>query len=173
MKKIYALVLLIFTINLANAQWQHTNGPYGGMINCLAVNGNSTFAGTHYGVYLSLDNGNSWAAANTGMPSNTTVEAIAISGSNIFAGTSGNGIYFSNNNGSSCTAVNTGLTNLTIYSLAIKGDTVFAGAYNGGADNSTSGQNISGFFRYEQKYARGKSVSFLTFITLSNAGEAS
>ena len=101
MKKIYLLfIVLTGMLNIANAQWQQTNGPWGGgNISCFAVSGNNIFAGvavpvygTGLGVFLSTDNGNSWTAVNTGL-TNLNIQAIAISGSNIFAGTNGGGIF--------------------------------------------------------------------------------
>ncbi|HTX18840.1 MAG TPA: T9SS type A sorting domain-containing protein [Bacteroidota bacterium] len=42
------------------SQWLPTNGPYGGAVHCLAVNGPNLYAGTGGGVFLSTDNGTSW-----------------------------------------------------------------------------------------------------------------
>ncbi len=98
-------------------------------VNALAIKGDTIFAGTGGGVYLSSNNGSSWV--NSGS-TNLDVYALAISGNNIFAGTYGGGVYLSSNNGSSWTAVNSGLTNLNVFALAIKGDTIFAGTYGGG-----------------------------------------
>ncbi|MDQ3011765.1 MAG: hypothetical protein M3X11_13785, partial [Acidobacteriota bacterium] len=43
-------------------QWVQTNGPYGGDIRALLVNGTNLFAGTNGGgVFLSTNNGQSWA----------------------------------------------------------------------------------------------------------------
>ena len=100
MKKHYILLFALLSINLANAQWQQTSLD-SGWVMCLAINGNNIFAGTQgNGVYLSSNNGNSWAAMGlTGY----VVKAIAISGNNIFAGTDqGGGVFLFTNNGSSC-----------------------------------------------------------------------
>jgi photosystem II stability/assembly factor-like uncharacterized protein len=54
-------VLIIITIsNNTKAQWVQANGPYGGVINCVADNGKALFAGTNSGLYRSTDNGSSW-----------------------------------------------------------------------------------------------------------------
>ena len=90
MKKILCILsfsFLALSFEFCNADWVQTNGPYGGYITCLAINGSNIFAGTDGGgVYLSSNNGSSWAAVNTGLTDNY-VNALAISGSNIFAGT--------------------------------------------------------------------------------------
>jgi photosystem II stability/assembly factor-like uncharacterized protein len=54
-------VLIIITIsNNTKAQWVQADGPYGGVVNCVAAHGNVLFAGTNSGLYRSLDNGNGW-----------------------------------------------------------------------------------------------------------------
>ena len=47
MKKLILLIIIALTANFANAQWQQTNGPYGGNINCIASDGTNIFAGTY------------------------------------------------------------------------------------------------------------------------------
>jgi hypothetical protein len=76
------------------AQWIQTNGPYGGIVNCLAVNGSNVFAGTDGGgVFLSTNNGTSCTAVNTGLM-RTFVSSLAVNGSNLFAGTFYGGVFF-------------------------------------------------------------------------------
>ena len=98
------------------------------------------FAGTWGGgVFLSIDNGTSWTAVNSGW-TYTTVLSLAVSGTNLFAGTGG-GVFLSINNGTSWTAVNSGLTNTTVLSLAVSGTNLFAGTEGGvflSTNNGTS-----------------------------------
>ncbi|MFZ4399588.1 MAG: T9SS type A sorting domain-containing protein [Bacteroidales bacterium] len=47
MKKVYILLLALCTINIVNAQWLQTNGPYGGSINFRPLNGSNVFAGAY------------------------------------------------------------------------------------------------------------------------------
>ena len=67
MHKVRSIMVLFFLslmhAGVAHAQWVQTNGPYGGMIQCLAVSGTNLFAGTDGGVFLSTNNGTSWTAA--------------------------------------------------------------------------------------------------------------
>src|SRR5262249_17866913 len=101
-------------------QWSQTNGPYGGYIRTLLVNGGDLFAGTFGGgLFLSTNNGQSWTAINNGLP-NTIVYALAVNGGNLFAGTE-RGVFLSTNNGQSWTAVNNGLANQPVYALAVNG----------------------------------------------------
>jgi photosystem II stability/assembly factor-like uncharacterized protein len=121
------LLLVIFAMSQYSiAQWQQTNGPYGGDVNCFAVSGTNIFAGTPAnGVYFSSDNGSSWNEVNNGL-SDLNVRALAVSGWNLFAGTP-SGVFYSTDNGSSWTDVNNGLTNTDVYSLTISGTDLFAG----------------------------------------------
>ena len=83
----------------------------------LAVSGSNLFAGTNgSGVFLSTDNGTSWAAVNTGL-ANLNVTSLAFSGENLVAGTNGGGIFISANSGTLWTTGNPGLTNLFVQTL--------------------------------------------------------
>ena len=129
MLKRLMFLFIFFSTVIVNAQWVQTNGPYGGFIEDIAISGNNIFAGTSGsgGVYLSTNNGTSWAAVNNGL-TNTSVQSLAVSGTNIFAGTQG-GVFLSTNNGTSWTAVNHGLTNTSVLSLAVSGTNIFAGTW--------------------------------------------
>ncbi|MFH1004572.1 MAG: regulator, partial [Bacteroidota bacterium] len=120
MKKQLLFISVLAILGLsANAQWQQTNGPYGGIITCLSTSGTNIFAGTNGGgVFLSSNNGSSWTEVNNGL-TNIYVYPLAVSGTNIFAGTDV-GVFLFSNNGSSWTAVNNGLPNNTyVRSLAV------------------------------------------------------
>jgi photosystem II stability/assembly factor-like uncharacterized protein len=134
---------------IVNTGLPNTNNIYNSP-GVIAASGTNVFVGYSFsigslkgGVYLSTNNGASWAAKNTGLPySNDTyycIEALAINGSNIFAGTNGQGIYLSTNNGNSWTAVNNGFSpNLKAMSLAINDSNIFSGTYNDGIYLSTN-----------------------------------
>jgi len=56
---------------------------------------NLVYVGTDRGVYRSEDDGNTWAAANDGLPANADISALVVdpqSPENVYAGTNGNGI---------------------------------------------------------------------------------
>ncbi len=128
------LILLAFavSINLAQAQWQHTNLPnIGRTVTCIAISGTNIFAGTGgigdgSGIFLSVDNGTTWTAVNNGL-TDYNVLSLAINGTNIFAGTLNNGVFLSTNNGANWTAVNNGLPPANILALAAIGTDVIAG----------------------------------------------
>lgn len=139
MKNFYILLILLLSINTAKAQWQQTNGPYGGTITCIAISENNIFAGTSEGgMYLSADNGGSWTAVNNGL-TNYNIMSLAAGGSNIFAGTQG-GVFLSTDNGNSWKAVNNGLptSNNHVLSLTINGSNIFAGTVRDGVFLSTN-----------------------------------
>ena len=92
------------------------NGLTNIQVNCLAISGDTIFAGTNRektfisaningknispgiddyngGIFLSLDNGKTWENISKGFPINFNVLSLAISGSYIFAGTNSGGIW--------------------------------------------------------------------------------
>src|SRR5271157_6009251 len=87
------------------------------VVSFVVKNGN-IFAGTDSaGVYLSTNNGESWTAVNSNLPTYAyRITSLTVSGNNIFLGTLGGGsIYLSTDNGESWTAVgvNSGLPNFS------------------------------------------------------------
>ena len=123
MKKLILFIAFISLVSFADAQWQQTSLD-SGMINCLAIKGDTIFAGSDNGVYLSADNGNSWSAMNTGL-TNTDVLSFGISGNNIFAGTTQK-IFLSSNNGTSWIPVNTGLSDTEVVGIVSRGTYIYA-----------------------------------------------
>jgi photosystem II stability/assembly factor-like uncharacterized protein len=116
----------------------------------ILINGNSIFAGTDKGVYISTDNGENWTDKNNGLPQfdsfRMDVNALAISGNYIYAGTD-YGVYLSTDNGDNWTAKNNGLPisdtlRRVICSMAISGNNIFVGTAWGGIYLSTNnGEN--------------------------------
>jgi hypothetical protein len=137
-RKLILVTLLVFfgLSNNMNAQWQRINGLYGGHIKCFATDGTNLFAGTYGGgVYLSINNGNSWNPVNNGILSDityTSVGSIIIVGANMYAGTN-HGIYQSSNNGGTWTLLGNSYFGSSDGSyLAISGATIFAGSWGSG-----------------------------------------
>jgi ligand-binding sensor domain-containing protein len=95
-------------------QWEQTNGPYGGLIRCLAVSGTKIFAGTNVGVFSSSDNGVNGMAINRKLPS-TNVWCLAVNGQSLFTGTS-KGVFRTINNGEDWTEIGLGLTQSNVIS---------------------------------------------------------
>ena len=137
-----ALVCFVFCTNVP-AQWIHTNGPFGGIINCVAVSGTNLFAAGSIGnyniqggVYLSTNSGASWARVNTGL-TDSSVHVLAVSGTNLFAGTDHGG-FLTTNSGATWTLVNNGLTNTYVFAFAVSGTSIYAGTGGGGVFLSTN-----------------------------------
>jgi photosystem II stability/assembly factor-like uncharacterized protein len=87
------------------------------------------------GAYLSTNNGASWTAINSGLPSAVGF-CFAVSGGNIFAGMDsgmggGGGVYLSSNNGTSWTAIDSGFPNAAVFCFAVSGNNVFAATAGG------------------------------------------
>jgi len=133
-----AIIFLMMCVDPLHSQWVRSGALEGGNVSCLAINGTNLFAGSlSGGVYVSTNNGASWAAANDGL-TNLTVRALTASGSNLFAATYG-GVFLSTNNGTSWTAVNTGLTNVSVVSVTAIGSKLFAGTAGGFFVSSNNG----------------------------------
>ena len=142
MKKFYILIIVVFIVNIANAQWQNTNFPYnGGAVYSIVTNGSNIYAGTDGGgFYLSNDNGVSWVAKNNGL-TNLIIRSIAFSSNIIVVGTD-DGVFVSSNYGTNWSQIVTGAS---VSSIAILGGNyIFIGASDGLFRCNLDG---SGFFK--------------------------
>lgn len=79
--------------------------PTNQVITALGISGTNLLAGTSQGVYLSTDNGVTWAAVNNGLAAARSTTSLSVVGTTIFASTS-DGLYVSSNNGTSWTKSN-------------------------------------------------------------------
>ncbi|MCK9211931.1 MAG: T9SS type A sorting domain-containing protein [Ignavibacteriaceae bacterium] len=126
------LIFFCFYHISAIAQWtQFAPGTYPfsyTWVEAIATTGTGIFVGTHSnGIFLSTDNGTTWVAAKTGLPSGSFVYTLAIMGNDVLAGTSNNwGIYKTTNSGAQWTQ--SGLTGIPIDCLAQIGTNLFAGS---------------------------------------------
>jgi hypothetical protein len=77
--------ILLFAISLimgvTKAQWQQTNGPEGGTVNCIKHVGNQVWMGTRTGLYISSNNGLTWQKSS--LLINTTIGDIYTEGDTI------------------------------------------------------------------------------------------
>ena len=147
----YSPTMRFTTIDAGSVlSWQQTNGPSGGVVQCIATSGSTLFAGMNGfgGVSRSTDNGATWTSVNSGL-SSTDVRAIAVSGANLYAGTYLGGVSLSTNNGVSWRDVNSGLSSPIVVSLLVSGSSIFAGTYGGvfvSTNNGTSWTAVNSGF---------------------------
>ncbi len=92
----------------SHGEWVQTTGLAGQVVRALVAEDKAIYAGTDDGVFLSVNNGNTWTAANTGLPKDTVV-SLSAGGGAVFAGMLHSGIFASVSDGDSWTAVNQGL----------------------------------------------------------------
>ncbi|MFA7359693.1 MAG: FG-GAP-like repeat-containing protein [Candidatus Kapaibacterium sp.] len=133
----FTFLLLSFPVNYVHSQWVKSNGPYGGIINCITSSDANIFVGTSGGgIFLSTNNGTNWNEVNNGL-TDLNVDALAVSGSYIFAGTNSSGVFLSTNNGLNWTNVSNGIIILDINELLVSGSYIYAGTEGGGVYRST------------------------------------
>jgi ligand-binding sensor domain-containing protein len=142
--------MFIMTFSLSSdyliAQWNQTSGPEGGWIQCFTVKSGYIFAGTRSnGVYLSVDNGDSWQPANNGMYNSGTM-ALTVMDTFLFAGTNGAGVFRSLDNGGYWSNVWIGIPHKNIAALMVQDTNIFVGTWGGGvfcsSDYGNSWENV-------------------------------
>ncbi len=104
-----------------------------GWVTSIHIDGSTILASTESSasnVYLSIDLGNYWQDADSGM-SSPGVYAFEDNQNMIFAGTHW-GFYFSTDHGTSWKEASHGLPNKTIYTLYVESPFVFAGGFGNG-----------------------------------------
>jgi len=131
------VIIILFSLlaNNVSAQWLSTNGPnysYNvsgnnviNRVNCITINGNIIYVGTHNGVYCKNNADTTWTEINNGLPYRTWITSIAISNNIIYASTS-SGLYKSVNYGNSWILVNSLMSNQNLF---IDAGIMYAGGY--------------------------------------------
>jgi photosystem II stability/assembly factor-like uncharacterized protein len=120
----------IFISSDAGAHWEQTNAGLGDLhITQLLISGSRIFALTLKGLFVSDNQGQTWAADTSGLEN---INCLVPAENKLFAGTDAMGVYSSSNNGLSWTAANTGLPSGTsVWSLAVNYSSLFAGSGSG------------------------------------------
>lgn len=104
-------------------------------ITALSVAGTYVFAATSEDLFISKNQGNTWA--KVGISSNTFVTSVGVpapNGMNVnyFVGTVGDGVYRSVNVNTGWTDISAGLTNVDVRALTVLGDYLIAATYGAG-----------------------------------------
>lgn len=152
MKKYFFLISAVFYSILINAQWQQTTGGFGIPIRSFAMKDSTIFAGgvcsAGSDMFVSSDNGNTWAIKHNGLPSGfTNVSSMIVNDTTVFASLDMNGVYRTIDKGNNWSIVNIGLVGPyeCITSLGIKDSILFVGTCYGeiyrSIDNGNSWSN--------------------------------
>jgi hypothetical protein len=106
------------------AQWVHTNGPFGGEARAVVISGNNFYACVDGDVYISSNNGNNWKATNL---VHRGVNSLAAINGLILAGTGGASILLSSDDGNNWVPANNGLPtgNLNVITMVAIGQDLF------------------------------------------------
>ena len=141
--KIFTIILFMFLFNSINinAQWQQVNGPFGDNVYSITHSGNTLLAGTSKSVFISQDNGSTWAESKLDLQQNGVI-SIAVTDSNIYVLAAYQGFYISTNFGLSWLASNNGLYT-AVQSLGSLNNNLFIGTWNNqGVFLSTNNGNL-------------------------------
>jgi photosystem II stability/assembly factor-like uncharacterized protein len=117
---------LIFALD-----WEPTNGPEGGSVQALLLDGSCLYAGVRGGVYKLDLVGGQWNPIVNGMTTPWTILSLARFKGTIFAGSESNGIFVSTDQGASWSLANSGLTRLSIGALVADDSLVYAASSGG------------------------------------------
>jgi len=138
--------------------WTHLNDKLKRSIFSLVsvpheIHGTALYAGTRFGVFLSVNNGANWAPVNSGLPANTIVNSLLISpdgsgGTTLFTGANCingdyGGLLSTSDHGNNWTQT---LDNLDVLSLAIDPNT---------ADSSVMFAGCAGRAKFGDRTAKG------------------
>ncbi len=114
----------------------------------LATSGNTIYAGTSSGIYLSTNRGVSWVHSGNMYMSENYALALAVNGNSLYAGTYAYGIHVSNDNAASFVSSNNGLQWYPGYPTYIQtseflglGSSVLAATYFGMYRTTNNGLN--------------------------------
>lgn len=126
--------------NLTPTQWEPINtGIKSFTIFSLTHNQSNLIATTDKGIYLSTNNGTTWASINNGLPLNRRITSFTISNGTFIASTSSLGIFRSTNNGQDWQQANNGLLDNNIQHLKASGNIAWALSRNAGLFKSENG----------------------------------
>ncbi len=132
----------------ASAEWERTNGPYGGDVLAIPSHGSYIFVDTRYaGVYRSSDEGLTWRPANVGInarsrytqseDSLTMVSGFSSDGNDVYAAGNYSGLFRSTDFGASWFSVKGNLPDSAVQEVAATGGFIFAKVNNIGVFRSS------------------------------------
>lgn len=132
MKTLSIFVLLVLSLNVANAQWEFNYTPV--VPYSFASSDGYVFMGTYYQstllnfpVYISEDNGLNWKPASQGIPLPCTCYKIFVHDGIVFAGVNNGRLYKSTDYGDSWVRSDSGITNSSaVYDITCYNDTLYA-----------------------------------------------
>ena len=147
MKNIMIVIFIFSKFCLGQNFWETTNGPYGGLINCIGITSDDiVFAGTAGGgLYKSSDNCNTWQAVDLGTPINnvraitiTPYDDIYVSTEYIFGSSMDLAVYKSTDSGSTWIRTGGGLNAVYLTSMVNSNGYIFVGSEGYGIFRSTN-----------------------------------
>ena len=124
----------------SGGQWRNLGGPGGCHIQALVANGSYLFVGTAFGIFVSIDEGGTWAVTGevgSAALGDASVSSLFASGMDLFALTP-RGIFRSADGGAGWSALNTGLPKDADVQCLLEAESVlYCGLWEGGIFRST------------------------------------
>jgi photosystem II stability/assembly factor-like uncharacterized protein len=123
----------VYRGDLTGANWTPTGLSQGFPVTTIALRGETLFVGRNGdGVFSSSDNGNTFAAFNSGLQTNLNLTGLRAAGDRLFATTNGGGVFVSATNNAAWVQRIVSLGNLRTRCVIIKDNQTFVGTEGGG-----------------------------------------
>ena len=180
---LFMLSFLLTSKSFSQNFWQQTNGPFGGIINAIAVDtSEDIFVGTNdIGIFRSTNGGINWSSVNNGL-TNFHINTLSINPKGyIFAGSDIEGIFRSTNRGNSWELFIDGSLNRKVSSFVFDSAYIIAATDSGVFRSSDDGEswiasNITSFYpRFSNLAVSSQGDIFINvfrdFFRSSNMGE--
>jgi photosystem II stability/assembly factor-like uncharacterized protein len=114
-----------------SGKWQQTNGPCNGLIQSIAISGNTIYTGgVEKGMYISPDLGKTWSLVTNGMAVWSSATAIVIHHDTILA--AGSGIFRSTDNGQTWSQLGKDIISCCVKTMSWSGNMIVLCTYNYG-----------------------------------------
>ena len=118
------MVFLVFSPFIIFSQWTQTGGPCTAHFNALTSRGNNIIAGTDEGIFLSTNNGASWAEKYT--YTGSSCYSLSVGGGYVFAGVEkkifisyDNGLSWYNSDELACNRINSLVIDIPGFTVTI------------------------------------------------------
>jgi hypothetical protein len=131
---VLSLFAVLIAVGSGHSQWVRISNIGGGTVNCFTARDTTIYVGTTGGLFISTNNGTSWATSS----SNQAINSLLVSGNNIIVGSVARGMSLvSTDNATTWNLCNTGSVSICFISFLSNGGTLLGGSDGSGIFRST------------------------------------